>query len=1216
MSCGRVCRGWAGAVVAGLMVAMPAALALAALVLAPTSALAADRPVFGPVPAWVKPAELPPPPVLAPGAPEDASAVRVLLTDSQHRVTGDGALESYNETAFRIGSPQGLNALGSLAFTWDPELETVTVHKMQLVRGGQVIDLLAGGKALTVLRREANLDRAMLDGRLTGALTPEGLQVGDIVDLAITRRHLDPALMGRVQTVTGAPLTSPVDRMRIRVVWPKDLARRGRRIQWRGGLGLPPIRTISNPDSDELVIEASNLEPVQRPRGAPLRYALIGALDITDFNDWNEVSALAAPLWAKAATLKPDSPLKAEAARIMAAYATPKLRAQAALKLVQEQVRYLFLGMNDGGYVPADAEATWQRRFGDCKGKTVLLMALLREMGIQAEPAVVNSALGDGLDARAPMLAVFDHVIVRAVIDAKVYWLDGTRLGDVNLDRLEVPPFKWALPIRPGGSPLEKLVPEPLAAPEAEFTLRIDASAGIDVPAPAHGEVILRGDQAYRAKVLYDNLQPAQLQQALKAYWAKRHDFIEVQRTGFSYDEVKGEARWTMDGAARMDWSRRGSLRRYEADDAGLGWDPQYAREPGPFADAPYAVDYPTWTRTEETIVLPGGGAGFSVAGLAVDQTLAGYALKRTAAITGGVFKMETSVRAVAEEAPAAQARAQEGQIKALARTGVFINAPAGAGPAPSGVAQGQSPVEPSAEVMVLLQRGAELHDKGDLDGAFNAYDAAVKLDPASGLALAARGALQLQRGRIAAAEADFQAALRLDPNQVLALNGMARIYLSRNDLRAVIAATDKALAVDPADAFAAATRAAAEIQLRRLAEAEADLARALASEPGMPLALVERAALRLIQGRPDEAIADADAVIKAAPEITLAYTVRAGALEQKKDYRGAAASLDEAIARQPGEGYLRRERGRLHAQLGETEAARSDLIAALELDPRDVSAYRLLAMVLLNTGDAAGALVQIDKGLQVSPAAWDLQGARGDILRRLGRNDEAMRAYDASIAARPNPGAYLARAALRWARDKQAAQADIAQARALDPKSRAPLVLLVQLRLRDGDGPGALAALDELNDAGADTLRAEALAMSGRYDEGLKLLDRTVAAKPNDSSALNNRCWYRATHGRDLELALADCNAAVRLAAGASARAQALDSRALVNLRLGRWPAALADYQVASRSLSSAAVTLYGRGLAKLRTGDAKGGAADLAAARTLDDAIEPQFTRWGLRP
>ena len=79
------------------------------------------------------------------------------------------------------------------------------------------------------------------------------------------------------------------------------------------------------------------------------------------------------------------SAIKTEAAKIAAANLSPFDRARAALKLVHQDVRYIYVGLNGGNYTPATAEQTWQRRYGDCKGKTALLLALLRGLDIAAE---------------------------------------------------------------------------------------------------------------------------------------------------------------------------------------------------------------------------------------------------------------------------------------------------------------------------------------------------------------------------------------------------------------------------------------------------------------------------------------------------------------------------------------------------------------------------------------------------------------------------------------------------------------------------------------------------------------------------------------------------------------------------------------------------------------------------------------------------------------
>src|SRR5690606_29278685 len=119
--------------------------------------------------------------------------------------------------------------------------------------------------------------------------------------------------------------------------------------------------------------------------------------EYSDFASWPAVSQRFHPLFAQASTLAADSPLHAEAARIAAAHEGKLARAQAALELVQQQVRYIYVGLNGGNFVPAGADETWSRRYGDCKGKTALLLALLRELGIEAEAVLVNNTgLDDG----------------------------------------------------------------------------------------------------------------------------------------------------------------------------------------------------------------------------------------------------------------------------------------------------------------------------------------------------------------------------------------------------------------------------------------------------------------------------------------------------------------------------------------------------------------------------------------------------------------------------------------------------------------------------------------------------------------------------------------------------------------------------------------------------------------------------------------------------
>lgn len=552
-------------------------------------ASAADQPVIGPAPAWVRPIAPPSAPAKADDAP-----LRVLLSDQQVALE-PGRRTIYSAMSFRIQNPQGL-AAGNISLPWRPDTDVLTVHKLLIRRGDQAIDVLESGQTFTVLRREQNLESATLDGILTANIQPEGLQVGDTLEFAMSVSSSDPTMQGHVELMAGAWDGFPVGRAHLRVQWPTGLPAR-----FRQTASLPALKPVKSGDKLVMEFTLDNIEPIIPPKGAPARYQIGRLVEVTDFASWADVGALMAPLYDKTAVIPSEGPLRKELERIKALSADPRVRAEAALALVQDRVRYVALLMGDGGYVPADAETTWARRYGDCKAKTALLLALLHGLGIEAEPVAVSTMFGDGLDARLPMLGLFNHVLVRATVAGKTYWLDGTRTGDTSLDRLIVPNVGWGLPLVAKDAALVRMVPAPLETPTKDTSIRIDASAGISVPAPTRIETILRGDEAIATSIALANLSGEARDRALRDYWKGQHDFIDVKTTSATFDPKTGEQRVVMEGLAKMDWSG-GS---YETDDMRVGYRADFSRDPGPGHDAPFAVPYPFFRRTKETIILP-----------------------------------------------------------------------------------------------------------------------------------------------------------------------------------------------------------------------------------------------------------------------------------------------------------------------------------------------------------------------------------------------------------------------------------------------------------------------------------------------------------------------------------------------------------------------------------------------------------------------------------
>ncbi|MDI1296416.1 MAG: transglutaminase domain-containing protein, partial [bacterium] len=400
--------------------------------------------------------------------------------------------------------------------------------------------------------------------------------------------------------------------------------------------------------------------------GAPARYNVRRLIEYSDFAGWEDISGRWWTLFDAAATLAPESPVRAEVARIAAVSSDPVVRAQAALALVQGQIRYVYVGLNGGNYRPASADETWKRRFGDCKGKTALLLAVLRALGIEAQAVLVNSNGGDGMDERLPSPLMFDHVLVRATIAGKTHWLDGTRLGDQWLTLLPPVPYRWALPLRSGGAALEAVPARAPRAPQFVGLLDVDARGGIDKPGKVTAQHILRGDETYGMRTSLAGMSGEDADRALKAYWRQQADWVDADTVSWRYDDKRAALVLGMTGTGKLDWdgSDQDGWSYYLA--GGGFYPPDIRKRPKEQAqDAPWAIAFPRF-RCWGTIVRlpkPSGAWHWNIVGKKVNRSLGGIAYWRGLSLADNVVRSVQSSRSIVPEISAAEARATNDAI-------------------------------------------------------------------------------------------------------------------------------------------------------------------------------------------------------------------------------------------------------------------------------------------------------------------------------------------------------------------------------------------------------------------------------------------------------------------------------------------------------------------------------------------------------------------------
>lgn len=896
---------------------------------------AGDKVLYQPVPGWVKPA----PPVESAKLADDAPVL--LVMDSQQKLE-DGQIWAYVETATRVASPQLLGPIGQVQLPWHPSQGDLIVHTLEILREGKRIDLIKGGNPFTVLRREQQMDERVLDGMLTATLPVQGLAVGDVLHLAVSVTRRDPTLKGDLQT--SAPLVAEPMRVqfaRARLLWPEKSD-----VRWKtyaeGVTGAP---VVANGWRD-LTVTLPLPKQSDVPADAPLRYQHLPLLEASTFTDWGAVSRAMAPLYATEGLIAPGSPLAGEVARIAAASTDPLTRTALALQLVQDKVRYLMMGMDTGNLVPQTPASTWSDRYGDCKAKTLLLLAMLHALGIEAEPVLANIKHGGLVASRLPGVGAFDHVLVHAKVAGESLWLDGTLIGTRLSDLRDTPAFVTVLPIRAAGAQLVEIAGRAEARPGVAVTVDIDQRAGLSFPAPFTATMVVRGAMAEQIKGGLAQASTADTDKFVLTMIKGYLDSPALATRSIRYDVEAATATISATGLAYPSWTTENRRLKIPLDRTikDLEFKPDRAR--AAWAAIPVKTADPSHLMLTTRIKLPSGGAGFTFEGDgAVDGTFAGVKVTRTVSQAGAIVTITESAKTDGREIPASAipaerqklAQAEAGLPRLVApedypqawqlardgrKTGAFATLLA--------IYSARIAGDPDDRER-LTDRAWFLERIYDRTGALADLDRAIALAPDAETYLR-RAAVHDQLGNGAKAIADAQAALKLDPGSAAAINTLATLKSEAGDNGAALALVQERIDAGGKEAANFLSNKA-EFQARAGASSEAlvTIDSAIAMKPGSPdllnarcwikglantaldtalkdctkaieladsseAALDSRAMVYFRMGRMDDALADLNAALETMPDLPSSLFMR-GVIRRRQG-KAAEGDLDLAAAR------------------------------------------------------------------------------------------------------------------------------------------------------------------------------------------------------------------------------------------------------------------------------------------------------------------------------
>lgn len=462
----------------------------------------------------------------APGA--TGAAWRVWAFDEQVD-RRQGRDHVYVDYAYQAQATAQLGSAGRHQIEFNPEYQKLVLHRVELRRGGQWLNRLEP-EQISLARREEGFEDDLSDGNVTALIVLDDVRIEDVVRIRYSIVGSNPIIAGQLVDGNTFGWRSAILWSRLRVLYEP-----GTKVDVRRERDAPAARTRNTAEASELSFEASHIPAYADEGSYPLWYQPYpAAVSVSRHRAWADVVAWALPLYPVA------GPLPADLEKELAAWTrlpTPQERVTAALRAVQEDVRYFGAEMGANSHRPRSPSETWTRRYGDCKDKVYLLTTLLGRMGIKSAPALVSTRRGKGIADTPAAASAFNHVIVRAEVAGEILWLDPTITSEGGQARQsDASVYGLALPVMTGVTALEPIKAPTDVHDSVEVNERYELSGdGKEVGLVI--ETVYRGRKANDMRRSLSGARHEEVERRYAEYYRKRFGDLTVVKAPVIRDE-------------------------------------------------------------------------------------------------------------------------------------------------------------------------------------------------------------------------------------------------------------------------------------------------------------------------------------------------------------------------------------------------------------------------------------------------------------------------------------------------------------------------------------------------------------------------------------------------------------------------------------------------------------------------------------------------------
>jgi Flp pilus assembly protein TadD len=448
-------------------------------------------------------------------APSTAAADAVVLLDRRVvRVHGNGLAQTFAQRLVAIRTEHGAEENKELDVRYTPGSEDVEIREARVFRPS------GPGGALEVLeaadRDDVDLSEPWYglyyDNRAE-VVRFEGLRAGDVLEVQylvedVSAENQMADYFGDLQAIAE---TVPKRLWEYTLIAPKS------RPIYSNTPRAPGLSREVKESGDERVysFSARDVAPIDAEPAMPGLTEVAPYLHVSTYASWDDVGAWYWRLVAE--QLQGDEELTRAARAVVKPGDDERARVRAIHGLVVGGTRYVGLEFGIHGFKPYKVTQVLERRFGDCKDKASLLVAMLREVGVDAELVLVRTRRGGALDREPASLAPFDHAI--AYVPKLDLYLDGTAEFSGTAELPSQDQGVMVLRVGPRGARLAETPVLPSTENRVERRWRVELAA--DGDARVDEELRIRGQAAADWREHYQT--PGERRERYGRVWEERN---------------------------------------------------------------------------------------------------------------------------------------------------------------------------------------------------------------------------------------------------------------------------------------------------------------------------------------------------------------------------------------------------------------------------------------------------------------------------------------------------------------------------------------------------------------------------------------------------------------------------------------------------------------------------------------------------------------------